>query len=135
MRSDFSLNKNSKTRQEYFYHGSGVVVVISYYGAVCELQKDFLYRVQQLLSVDQTADKHISIKPLMMLLRNRLISSPPYGHENTPPVNNKVLRKSVVHIRRSFLGAMAKNGSSRCFFGQKRMYPKIIAADSVVGRI
>ena len=31
--------------------------------------------------------------------------------------------------------AMAKNGSTRCFFGQKRMYLKTIAAESVVGRI
>ena len=30
---------------------------------------------------------------------------------------------------------MAKNGSTRCFFGQKRMYLKTIAAESVVGRI
>ena len=33
------------------------------------------------------------------------------------------------------LWAMAKNGSTRCFFGQKRMYLKTIAAESVVGRI
>ena len=31
--------------------------------------------------------------------------------------------------------AMAKNGSSRCFFGQKRVYLETIAAKSVVGRI
>ena len=31
--------------------------------------------------------------------------------------------------------AMAKNGSTRYFFGQKRMYLKTIAAESVVGRI
>ena len=31
--------------------------------------------------------------------------------------------------------AMAKNGSTRCFFGQKRMYLKTIVAESVVGRI
>ena len=31
--------------------------------------------------------------------------------------------------------AMAKNGSTRCFFGQKRMYLKTITAESVVGRI
>ena len=34
-----------------------------------------------------------------------------------------------------FLWAMAKNGSTRCFFGQKRMYLKTIAAEVVVGRI
>ena len=34
-----------------------------------------------------------------------------------------------------FFGAMAKDGSTRCFFGQKRMYLKTIAAESVVGRI
>ena len=31
--------------------------------------------------------------------------------------------------------AIAKNGSSRCFFGQKRMHLKTIAAERVVGRI
>ena len=31
--------------------------------------------------------------------------------------------------------AMATNGSTWCFFGQKRMYLKTIAAESVVGRI
>ena len=31
--------------------------------------------------------------------------------------------------------AMAKNGRTRCFCGQKRMYLKTIAAESVVGRI
>ena len=36
---------------------------------------------------------------------------------------------------REKLRAMAKNGNIRCFFGQKRMYPKTIAAESVVGRI
>ena len=30
---------------------------------------------------------------------------------------------------------MAKNGSTWCFFGHKRMYLKTIAAESVVGRI
>ena len=30
---------------------------------------------------------------------------------------------------------MAKNGSTWCFFGQKQMYLKTIAAESVVGRI
>ena len=30
---------------------------------------------------------------------------------------------------------MAKNGSTRCFFGQKRMYLKTIATENVVGRI
>ena len=30
---------------------------------------------------------------------------------------------------------IAKNGSTRCFFGQKRMYLKTIAAESAVGRI
>ena len=34
-----------------------------------------------------------------------------------------------------FWGAMAKNGSTRCFFGKKRMYLKTIAVESVVGRI
>ena len=32
-------------------------------------------------------------------------------------------------------GAMAKNESTRCFCGQKRMYLKVIAGESVVGRI
>ena len=31
--------------------------------------------------------------------------------------------------------AMAKNGSTRCFFGQKRVYLKTIATESVVDRI
>ena len=31
--------------------------------------------------------------------------------------------------------AMAKNGSTRCFFDRKRMYLKTIAAESVFGRI
>ena len=34
----------------------------------------------------------------------------------------------------NLIRAMAKNGSTRCFFGQKRMYLKTIAAESVVGR-
>ena len=34
-----------------------------------------------------------------------------------------------------YFWAMAKNGSSRCFFDQKRMYLKTIAAESVVGCI
>ena len=36
---------------------------------------------------------------------------------------------------RNIFWAMAKNGSAPCFFGQKRMYLKTIAAESVVGRI
>ena len=35
----------------------------------------------------------------------------------------------------SLFWAMAKSGSSRCFFGQKRMHLKTIAAESVVGHI
>ena len=35
----------------------------------------------------------------------------------------------------SLFWAMAKRGSSRCFFGQKRMYLKTIAVESVVGHI
>ena len=36
---------------------------------------------------------------------------------------------------RGIFWAMAKTGSTRCFFGQKRMYLKTLAAESVVGRI
>ena len=34
-----------------------------------------------------------------------------------------------------FFWTKAKNGSIRCFFGQKRMHLKTIVAESVVGRI
>ena len=41
----------------------------------------------------------------------------------------------VLNLHRDKKWAMAKNESTRCFFGQKRMYLKTIAAESVVGRI
>ena len=42
---------------------------------------------------------------------------------------------SGVVIMYNLIRAMAKNGSTRCFFGQKRMYLKTIASESVVDRI
>ena len=62
--------------------------------------------------------------------------------DETLPVAQRLPRNLVtcwdvisIPVNGNFLRAMAKNGSTRCFFGQKRVYLKTIAAESVVGRI